>query len=38
MKYIFARAINSLCKQLCEGAGEGEGDRPRQTKRPVEQA
>ena len=34
-KCIFARAIDSLCKQFCEGAGEGKGDHPRETKRHV---
>ena len=32
-KYIFATAINSPCKQFCEGIGEGERDRPREMKR-----
>ena len=30
-KHIFARAIDSPCKPFCEGAGEGEGHRPRET-------
>ena len=33
VKHIFARAINRRCKPFCDGAGEG--NRPREMKRPA---